>query len=122
MFEPSTLVLYVENTGLSSQFYENLLGLKPREDSPSFHAFLLSKGIVLGLKETNTVEPPVEEKGMSELAFTVESKERVDALFKEWQAKGIKMILNPSELTYGYGFVALDLDGHRLRVVSLKKS
>ena len=122
MLEPSAVVLYVDNLLVSSAFYQDLLGIKPEEDSPTFHSFKLSNGMGLGLKAKHSVEPPANENGSGELAFTLDNNSEVDALFVEWQKKEMSISQPPSTVPYGYTFVALDPDGNRLRVVSLKKS
>ena len=121
IFEPTTIVLYVEHILISSQFYQDLLGIKADDTSPTFHTFRLSNGMSLGLKANHAVEPPTEKSGRGELAFTVDNNNKVDTLFVEWQEKGIKMALPPTIVPYGYTFLALDPDGNRLRVVSLGK-
>ena len=123
MLEPSSVVLYVENIAQASQFYQDLLEIKPEEASQTFHTFTLSNGMSFGLKANHAVEPPIDNKnGGGELAFTLDNNKKVDALFAEWQEKGINMALPPTVVLYGYTFVALDPDGHRLRVVSLSNS
>ena len=123
MLEPSAVILYVNNMTKSCQFYQDLLGIKPEEDSPTFHSFKLSNGIGLGLKAKHSVEPPAtKENGNGELAFTLDNNREVDELFIEWQGKEIRMAQSPTVVPYGYTFLALDLDGNRLRVVSLRKS
>ncbi|MBA2710934.1 MAG: VOC family protein [Tatlockia sp.] len=121
MIEPNAIVLYVEDLALSSEFYTNLLGLSLEEDSPTFHSFTLSKGMGLGLKAKHSVPETVSRNSCSELAFILENKDKVDELFAEWQKKEIEFAQGPSDLAYGYAFVALDPDGNRLRVVSLQK-
>ncbi len=122
MLEPSTVVLYVDNLLVSSGFYQDLLGIKPEEDSPTFHSFTLSNGMGLGLKANHSVEPPANEKGSAELAFTCDSDKEVNELFAKWQGKKISMAQSPTVVPYGYTFLAQDPDGHRLRVVSFRKS
>ncbi len=123
ILEPTTIVLYVDNLVISSKFYQDLLGIKPEEASPTFHTFTLSNGMGLGLKAKHAVEPPTDNKnGSGELAFTLDNNKKVDALFAEWQEKNINMAFPPTVVPYGYTFVALDPDGNRLRVVSLGKS
>lgn len=122
MLEPSAVVLYVDNIMKSSAFYQNLLGINPEEASPTFHSFKLSNGMGLGLKAKYSVEPPAHENGGGELAFTLDTNREVDELFAEWQKKKISISQSPTVVPYGYTFVALDPDGHRLRVVSLGKS
>lgn len=122
MLEPSAVVLYVDNLLVSSALYQDILGIIPEEDSPTFHSFKLSNGMGLGLKAKHSVEPPANENGSGELAFTLDNNREVDELFVEWQGKEISMAQSPTVVPYGYTFLALDPDGNRLRVVSLRKS
>ena len=122
ILEPTTIVLYVDNLTKSRQFYQDLLGIKPEEASPTFHSFTLSNGMGLGLKAKHAVEPPTDKHGGGELAFTLENNKKIDALFAEWREKDINMAIDPTLVPYGYTFVALDPDGNRLRVVSLGNS
>lgn len=120
--EPDAIVLYVDNLAITSQFYEDVLNIKPETPSPTFHAFSLSNGMSLALKTKDSVEPAAEGKnGHGELAFTLDNKQTVDTLFTTWQAKKVNIILPPTNAPYGYTFVACDPDGNRLRVVSLTK-
>jgi len=122
ILEPSAVVFYVDNLAISSKFYQDLLGIKAEEASPTFHAFTLSNGMGLGLKAKHAVEPPAGKNGSGELAFTLEDNSKVDELFAQWQKKEVNMALPPTIVTYGYTFLALDPDGNRLRVVSFAKS
>ena len=71
MLEPNVVLLYVDDPAITSQFYQNLLGMKPEEASITFDSFTLSNGMNL--------------------------------------------------VAFGYTFVALYLDSHRLRVAALGK-
>jgi len=122
ILEPTAVVLYVDNLEISSPFYQDLLGIKPEEASPTFHSFRLSNGMGLGLKAKHAVAPPADKNGCGELAFTLENKRNVDELFVKWQKNGINIALPPTIVPYGYTFLALDPDGNRLRVVSLNKN
>ena len=122
ILEPTAIVLYVDNLAISSKFYQDLLGIRPEEASPTFHSFTLSNGMDLGLKAKHAVEPPADKNGGGELAFTLDNNKKVDALFAEWQEKDINIALPPTVVPYGYTFIALDPDGNRLRLVSLGKS
>lgn len=122
ILEPNVIVLYVDDLAIASQFYQDLFGLKPIEASITFHSFTLSNGMSLALKAKHSVLPPTEAtSGNSELAFTLEDNKKVDELFVEWQSKGISIIFPPSKVPFGYTFVAVDPDGHRLRFASLGK-
>ncbi|CAM2925161.1 VOC family protein [Legionella worsleiensis] len=123
ILEPDVIVLYVNDLAVTSKFYCQLLGITPDETSPTFHSFTLSNGMSFALKAKHSVVPPVQEySGHGELAFTLDSYERVDALFALWAAKKMTIIVPPTQLPYGYTFVALDPDGHRLRAVCLGES
>ncbi len=123
ILEPNAIVLYVDELARTSQFYQDLLGIKPEEASPTFHSFTLSNGMSLALKAKHSVMPPTEAKsGNSELAFTLDNKQKVDELFATWQAKKIDIPLPPTQVPFGYTFIALDPDGHRLRVAFIGKA
>lgn len=122
IFEPTAVVLYVDNLAISSKFYQDLLGIEPEAASSTFHTFTLSNGWGVGLKAKHAVEPPADNKNGGELAFTLDNNKKVDALFAEWQEKDINIALPPTAVSYGYTFLAFDPDGHRLRVVSLGQS
>jgi catechol 2,3-dioxygenase-like lactoylglutathione lyase family enzyme len=119
MLEPNVVVIYVDNLAKSSHFYQDILGLNPKESSATFNLFKLSNGMGIGLKDKQFVQPKPDGKGGNEIAFTVGNNETVDTLYLEWQKKEIQFAQSPTNLPFGYTFVALDPDGNRLRVVSL---
>ncbi|MFJ3377728.1 VOC family protein [Pseudomonas sp. NPDC086112] len=119
MITPRFILLFVESPAVSARFYEFLLERKPVEESPAFALFILDGGYKLGLWSRHTAEPAVDVTGGgTELAFSVESAEQVDALYADWSALGLTMVQAPTELDFGRTFVALDPDNHRLRVFS----
>lgn len=120
--EPNMIVLYVDNIEVSRAFYQDLLDCQPEEGSATFYSFQLSSGMYLALKSKDSVIPPIETSGVSELAFTLESDQKLDELCRDWQAKNIKILLPPTRVPFGYTLVAEDPDGHRLRACSLKKA
>ena len=119
MIEPNAVVLYVDNLAVSQRFYQDLLGLEPKEESPTFASFILSNGMSIGLKAKHSVLPAADTNGSGELAFTLGTNKQVDELFAKWQENGINIALPPIDVTYGYTFLALDPSGNRLRVVAL---
>ena len=121
MFEPSAVVLYVENLEISSKFYQELFEIEPVEQSPAFHSFTLSNGMSIGLKAMHTVTPPVNKNGSGELVFIVDNNQKVDDLWLTWQKQEITILCPVAQEKYGYTFLAQDPDGNRLRVVSLEK-
>jgi catechol 2,3-dioxygenase-like lactoylglutathione lyase family enzyme len=111
------VILYVENPLASAAFYERLLGRKPVEASPGFAMFPLDNGAKLGLWAAHEIEPPASARGGgAEIAFVAKDKAEVDARCAAWGAQGLTIALKPTKLDFGYAFVALDPDGHRLRV------
>jgi predicted enzyme related to lactoylglutathione lyase len=117
MFNPNFLLLYVDDPLASAAFYAELLGQTPLESHPTFALFALSSGVMLGLWSKHTVEPAAPaHSGGSELAFTVDDADAVRARHAAWAARGLAIAQPPTELDFGHTFVALDPDGHRLRV------
>jgi len=117
MFNPNFFLLYVDSPSASAAFYSELLGRTPVESSPSFALFALDAGVMLGLWSKHTVEPAAPSRfGGSELAFKVSDAEAVREKHREWAARGVPIAQAPVELDFGQTFVALDPDGHRLRV------
>ena len=114
MPEFSLIILYVDSPARSAEFYRDLLGCAPIEQSPTFAMFPLREGAALGLWSRYTVEPGAEAAGGGgEVAFMAPD---IDAVHAEWQAKGLQIAQSPIDLDFGRTFVALDPDGHRLRV------
>src|SRR5262249_44545748 len=117
MLTPSFVILYVESAVASAAFYQDLLGRKPVEAAATFAMFELQGGVMLGLWAGPGVGPrPSAAPGGSELAVTVEGGAAVDALHREWLQRGLPIALAPTDMDFGRTFVALDPDGHRLRV------
>lgn len=117
MSHPNFVILYVSNPLNSAAFYQDLFGLAPLEVSPGFALFKLESGLLLGLWAKEAVEPQANVSGGgSELALALEDDNAVDAMFAEWQEHGLSIAQSPSRMDFGYTFVALDPDQHRLRV------
>ncbi|WP_028534408.1 VOC family protein [Paludibacterium yongneupense] len=117
MFHPDYLLLYVDSPAASAAFYSRLLQLDPVESSPTFALFALPSGLKLGLWSRHTVEPAASALGGGgEMAFSVADEARVDAVCAEWSGRGLTILQAPVAMDFGYTFVALDPDGHRLRV------
>lgn len=108
------MILYVESPTESARFYAELLGQPPAEASATFAMFPLQGGVGLGLWSRHTVEPAATPAGGGgEVAFISDD---VDATFVAWRALGLAIAQPPTDMDFGRSFVALDPDGHRLRV------
>lgn len=117
MLAPNFVLLYVDSPTASATFYTKLLGQSPVETSPTFALFALPSGLMLGLWSKHTVEPAATASGGGgELGFSVMDRATVESLHTQWQAQGLRIVQAPCEMDFGYTFVALDPDGHRLRV------
>lgn len=117
MNAPSLVILYVDQPASSAAFYRELLGTAPVESSPTFAMFVLDNGLKLGLWSRHTVEPASEVGGGGgELCIAVADPAAVDAHYAAWTQRGLRIAQPPSQMDFGYTFVALDPDGHRLRV------
>lgn len=116
MSDPNFVLLYVKSPSQSAAFYADLLGKPAVESSPAFAMFALDSGVMLGLWAAHTVQPVATAAGGGELAFAVDGNATVDTQHAAWRAKGLTVVQAPTVLDFGYTFVALDPDGHRLRV------
>ncbi len=119
MFSPHLgfVLLFVSNPQKSSLFYQELFEMKPIEESPTFVMFALKNGIMLGLWSKYTAEPRVEvPAGALEVCFPTDD---VDALYAAWGQKHLTIAQKPTEMDFGRTFVALDPDGHRIRIYKL---
>ena len=135
------ILVYVENVAASQAFYASILGRPAIESSNTFAMVPAAPGLMLGLWRRDGVNPaggagrndgvrcPGAERGTrnagarnasaaggGEIAFPVENPAEVDATFAEWRGRGVKIALEPTQMDFGYTFVALDPDGQRLRV------
>jgi catechol 2,3-dioxygenase-like lactoylglutathione lyase family enzyme len=110
-------LLYVADSLASAAFYADLLGRPPVDSSPGFAMFALDGGTMLGLWAQRGVEPAATMKGGGgELALAVENDAAVDALHADWTGRGVAIAQAPTRMDFGYTFLGLDPDAHRLRV------
>ena len=117
MPDPNFIILYVDNPTKSAAFYADLFGKPPVEASPTFAMFALQSGVMLGLWSRHNVEPAASgSSGSAELAFATTDAAAVRASHTDWIGRGLQIAQAPTDLDFGYTFVALDPDGHRLRV------
>ncbi len=117
MPDPTFVILYVDSVPTSTVFYADLLARPPVESSPSFAMFALESGVMLGLWSSSDVKPPCSAAGQrSELAITLQDGDAVRGLHADWSRRGLTIAQAPTKMDFGETFVALDPDGHRLRV------
>ncbi len=79
--------------------------------------FALDRGLLLGLWSKHGVKPEAAATGGGgELATEVDGADAVDATHADWQRRGLPILQAPIKMEFGHTFLALDPDGHRLRV------
>jgi catechol 2,3-dioxygenase-like lactoylglutathione lyase family enzyme len=117
MADASLVILYVDSPPASAGFYGDLLGKPALEASPTFAMLPFRDGVMLGLWSRASVAPAsAAAAGGTELAFTVGTADEVDGLHDDWRDRGLPIAQAPTDMDFGRTFVALDPDGHRLRV------
>jgi predicted enzyme related to lactoylglutathione lyase len=113
------VVLYVKNSDTSAAFYKTLLDRPIVQSSPKFSMLPLGGEAMLGLWQRDAVEPPAgDEAGGNEIVFNVADPDAVRATHEAWKARGVTIAQAPTALPFGHTFVALDPDGHRVRVLA----
>ncbi|VWC92894.1 VOC family protein [Burkholderia contaminans] len=117
MTSPNLVLLYVEDPARSAQFYERLFGRAPVAAFPTYAAFTFDNGLHLGLWSTSARDFVSGGAGhRSELVFMVDDDREVRRLYDAWRTLGVPFEQAPMTAVFGLTFVALDPDGHRLRV------
>ena len=115
--EANFVILYVQDPPASADFYSVLLGRPVIERAPTFAMLPLCKGVMLGLWSKHTVEPRAQGTGGgAEIALTMTSADEVRATHDDWRKRRLNIAMEPTEMDFGTTFVALDPDGHRIRV------
>lgn len=113
------IILYVKDPVASAKFYGDLFGVEPVESSEFFVMFALPSGMRLGLWAKHTVEPMIrKDSGGGELIFSEADDSGVADRYDDWARRGLVIEQEPVTMEFGRTFVALDPDGHRLRVYS----
>jgi catechol 2,3-dioxygenase-like lactoylglutathione lyase family enzyme len=114
---PNMILLFVKNPQDSVKFYRDTLDLKAIEESPTFAMLPLNDSTMLGLWAAAGAKPEVTAlPGAMEIGIQVEDRKSVDVLCADWKAKSVMIAQSPTKLDFGYTFVGLDPDGHRIRV------
>lgn len=114
---PNLLLFYVKNPLESALFYEEIFSTKPIASFPTYVAFSFKNGFTFSLwsiHATNFFSGGTGHR--SELSFMVKDEQKVRELHDEWQKLGVTIEQDLHEAVFGLTFVALDPDGHRIRV------
>jgi predicted enzyme related to lactoylglutathione lyase len=116
MADLNFILLYVEDVAASEAFYAKAFGRPAIDSSPTFAMIAAAPGIMLGLWRRDGVAPAPGAPGGGEIAITAESEADVAVTMARWQALGARIAQPPTQMDFGFTGVALDPDGHRLRV------
>ncbi len=117
MLTPNLLLFYVQDPMKSAAFYEKLFKTKPVASFPTYVSFSFTNGFTFSLWSIQAKNFVSEGQGhRSELAFMVQNKEQVRALRNAWEKLDVQIEQDLHEAVFGLTFVALDPDGHRIRV------
>ncbi|AHK42578.1 MULTISPECIES: VOC family protein [Ensifer] len=122
MLTPNLILLYVEDPEQSAAFYTRLLGRGPVAAFPAYVAYALDNGLNFSLWSTKAANFVSSGSGhRMEIAFMVKDDAEVERLYAEWRKAGIPIEQDLMTAVFGRTFVALDPDGHRLRVCTPDK-
>lgn len=117
MLVPNLLLFYVEDPLKSASFYERIFSIKPVASFPTYVAFTFENGLTFSLWSLHAKNFVSGGTGhRSELSFLVENEEIVRELHKQWDKLNVTIEQDLHEAAFGLTFVALDPDGHRIRV------
>lgn len=117
MFKPNSIILYVTDVDKSTALYSKILQAEPIEQYSEFSVFALSNDFILGIQAKSGIDPkPQPHFGGFEISMSDVSKQDVDDIYKQWCNLDVDIVMRPVDLDFGYTFVAIDPDGHRLRV------
>lgn len=123
MFKPNSIILYVTDVDKSTIFYSNILKAEPIEQYSEFSVFALSNNFILGLQAKSGIDPkPQPQFGGFEICMSDVSRQDVDDIYHQWCELGVDITMKPVDLDFGYTFVAVDPDDHRLRVCATDTS
>lgn len=117
MLTPNLILLYVEDPTNSAAFYAALLDHVPTVVYPTYAAFEFDNGLNLALWSTQANDFVSSGSGhRTEIAFMVPDVATVQSLHDRWTAASVVIEQPLHEAVFGLTFVALDPDGHRIRV------
>ena len=117
MPEFNFVLLHVADHVASAALYHELLGIPIVQQKEDIALLPLRDGVMLGLWSRDTVAPASSgQTGSSEVTFAVADAAAVAATHADWAARGLSILQAPTRMPFGETFVAVDPDGHRLRV------
>lgn len=117
MLTPNLVLFYVKDPLKSAVFYENIFSMKPVAAFPTYVAFTFDNGFTFSLWSTTAKNFVSGGTGhRSEISFMVPNETTVRELRTRWGTQDVVIEQDLHEAVFGLTFVALDPDGHRIRV------
>ena len=117
MIIPNLLIFYVKNPLESAVFYEKIFEKKPVAAFPTYVAFSFENGFNFALWSTIAKDFVSSGSGnLAEMVFMVTDETEVRRIRKLWGDLGVTIEQELFDAVFGLNFVALDPDGHRIRV------
>lgn len=114
MFEKMNfLALMVDDLPAATRYYQETLGLTvdEAETVPNFYTqFKLGDSAIFSLMNR------FPEEGIAQSFDAALKVKGVDALYADWQTKGVNLLTAPTDMPFGRTFLFQTPDGHVLRV------
>jgi predicted enzyme related to lactoylglutathione lyase len=112
------LLLAVDDPQRSAALYSRIFDSQPVQSSPTFVLYSLPTGMRVGLWARSEMKPAAHAPGGVEVTFREDDAATVKSTYARWKTLGLAIAQEPTEMDFGFTFVAEDTDGHRLRVFS----
>ncbi|HZQ08053.1 MAG TPA: VOC family protein [Anaerolineae bacterium] len=109
-------ILFVRDVAAERKFYAETLGLPLIREGSSDNFILFGTagdGFVALQNAASIPGGKASPAGGSQLGLVVDD---VDAVYRDWQAKGVELISAPQDFPFGRAFDARDPEGHLLNV------
>ena len=119
---PNIFIVYVADAPEAARFYGDLFDMKPVFETPAYISFDLGGGVSLSLWSSSSVDLAADPVRTSEVCLAVDrdgAPASVDALCEEWRGKGVRIVEEPRDASFGRTFVAADPDGNLIRVAPI---
>ena len=110
-------IVYVNDAPAAARFYGDLLDMSPSFETPGYIIFDLGPGADLALWSGQFADLSPDVPRTSEVCVAIDGGSyELNAIFKQWQAKGVTILHEPHDAGFGLTFLAADPDGNRIRV------
>ena len=114
---PNLFLIYVTDVERATEFYSDLFDIHPVMTTPRYVAFEIAPGVLFSLWSGAADAISAATSRTSEVGLMIPaSKESVDAVYKEWVAKGVTVVEEPHNDVFGRTFMISDTDGNLIRV------